>query len=130
MKTVDINGSTYSVGKLNAMQQFHLARRLMPFQAAIAKAVQNGSSGVSNPTDMLAAVGEVASQMSDDDAEHVIFLALSAVSRQDGERTYPVARMGALMYQDMDMSVMLRLVMEVVTENLADFFGQALGSAA
>ena len=116
MVDFDLGGVTYRLAKLDAMTQFHVSRRIMPLMGAI------GGEG-DNMAKLFAAVG----QLSDVDTEYVIGKCLADCRRGDSSAKIYVS--GKLMFDDIGMMGMLRLTMETLKENLADFFS-GLGSAS
>ncbi len=69
-------------------------------------------------------VSKIMAQMSDEDSNYIILTCLSVVRREDkgGKMAPVVTESGLFMFsQDMDMAVMLRLVVEVLKENLGNF---------
>lgn len=126
---MEMNGKNYRIGKMNALAQFHVARRLLPAlaTAGIGLAQLKELSGVEDLVPLLAPISEVVSKMSDSDANYIIFTCLQVVSREEvtepGKpgRFAPVVSGNQLMYMDIDMMQMLRLAAEVVKENLGGF---------
>lgn len=125
MKINDIN---YDIGRISPLKQFHLVRRLMPLLAKSTDGIMALQAGKPQaPTDfarMLAPMVDELARMPDEEAEYIIFTCLSVVRRDTGGSGFaPVLTSdNALMYQDMSMEVMLKLVVEVVKVNLAGFF--------
>ena len=126
---ITIGGHEYSIGKMNAIKQFHLARRLAPAIAAISSVyVHPGGTGDANGADFFAAIaGPLSSalaSMSDEEVEQIIFPCLAVVQRKDGAAWAPVKAKGqnALMYQDINAGELLQLVIAVAKENLGSFF--------
>lgn len=118
----------YFIGNLDAMRQFHVARRLLPILAAVGLNPETLSASVNQPISMeviLGPVTEIIAKMSNEDAEYVINTCLSVVSREisEGKANAVMPHPGSLMYQDINMPVMMQLVVEVVKENLGGFFG-------
>lgn len=131
MNEVQIEPHVYQIGKLPAMTQFHVVRRIGPVLAtmgvSITEVVQSGKSLRDN-ADLLSVMGtasEVVARMSNDDVEYVIHSCLAVVKRRQGERWMAVQTGKQFQFQDMDMQLMLRLTIEVLKENLAGFFPQA-----
>ncbi len=127
-KEVALNGHAYRVGRLAPMTQFHVARRLAPvlLQVVNVKDLAGAASAAKDdPTQALAALGGLATalrQLSDDDSEYIVNACLDVVTRQQGERWARVRATGGLMFQDIDLNVMLSLTYEVVVDNLGSFF--------
>lgn len=126
--TIELFGNTYSIGNLDAKRQFHVARRILPLQAALARIAPELSAAAQNTDDsagallMMTAVGDVLSKIPDADVDYVIDTALSVVKRKQGEAWAPVMSQGQLMFSDMTMACMVRLAFEVLREVLSSFF--------
>ncbi|WP_374572789.1 phage tail assembly chaperone [Phenylobacterium sp.] len=122
MEAIEIAGHTYKIGRLDARRQFHVARRLVPIMGALAGALQDATA---NLLEALGPIGDAMAAMPDTDADYVVSACLSTVERQipGGAGWGPVqASNGGLMYDDIDLATMLRLVAAVIRENLGDFF--------
>lgn len=132
---VEIKGQTYSVGKLDVFQQFHVARRLAPLLYATSSALlaRLRDTGAAQSTDELTSMVEAAepmvqviSSMSDADSQYVINGCLSVCQRRtgtgqgagfqrilvDGQR---------MMFDDIDLVVMMQLVVAAIRMNLGNF---------
>lgn len=125
MKQIEINGIKYQIGKMDALTQFHVLRRLTPIlaTAGIGVAQLKGMKTADDFMPLLAPITAVVASMSDDDSNYIIFACLSAVKRQVTPESWapltsPERR---LMYQDIDMVMMLRLGFEVLRENMMGF---------
>lgn len=125
--TLEVKGNNYRIGTLNAMQQFHLTRRLLPLFAVMGISIAQLRSGVKmDITDfapILEPVSKIMAEMSDQDSNYIILTCLSVVHREGkpGKWAPTVTESGLFMFQDMDMTVMLRLVVEVLRDNLGNF---------
>ncbi len=133
---VTIGDSVYQIGKLPAMTQFHVVRRIGPVLAtmgvSITEMATKGKS-LNDEVDMLSIMGtvsEVVAKMSNDDVEYVIYACLAVVRRQQGERYMNVMTGKNFQFQDIDMTVMMRLTVEVLKENLGGFFPMPTGGAS
>lgn len=126
MTKITVNGNTYAIGKLNALTQFHISRRLAPLLAQMGISLHTLRSGMAaDLTDFLPALGpvtEMIAKMPDEDANYVIFTCLAVVTRQSGEKFSAITTGSNLLYEDIDMTTMLRLVVETVKENMGSFF--------
>lgn len=130
---LEINEKTYKIGKLTAMQQFHIARRLAPALWALGAAANGAESITSlNDSSIFGALGPVAeaiSKMSDEDVNYVIQSCLGVVSRQEPKGWARVqASNGHLMFEDIDMATMMQITFAVIKENLGNFFPDQPGS--
>lgn len=125
MSTLPVNGQTYMIGKLNALTQFHVSRRLAPLLAQMGVSLHSLRAGLNADLEdflpVLGPVTDMLARMSDDDANYIIFTCLSAVTRQSGERWAAITAGQSLMFDDIDMPTMLRLVVEVVKDNMGAF---------
>lgn len=149
MKDVDVNGNTYRIGNMDPRSQFHVTRRLGPVMSALGAALTTLLPKLAMPTpdvvvgdakkgatlsdeQMLFVMGplmDVVAKMPEDDVNYVIDRCLAVVQRRDGEKWASVMHQsGQLMYQDIQMPTMMRLVVEVVMGNMGDFFFQPLGA--
>lgn len=130
MNELTIDPFSYQIGKLPAMTQFHVVRRIGPVLAAmgvsISAALQVGKDlrADADMMNIMATASDVMAKMSNDDAEYVIFACLAAVKRRQGDRWMQVVTGRQFQFQDIDMQLMLRLTVEVLKENLAGFFPQ------
>lgn len=149
---VDLAGHTYRIGKLNARQQLHVARRLSGTPISALIGASTGGSGVSDAVreralqsginleemqDMLPRLLpslslRSLSMLSQADCDFVVDTCLSVCARREGnagaQGWMPVWNAGAgqMQFQDLDLSVMLDLTVEVLKENLGNFFGDSL----
>lgn len=128
MSQIEVAGQLYRCGKIPALQQFHVVRRLGPALVVAGISVEMLRTGMKMDVDELASmvgpVMEVVSKMRDDDVEYIIFTCLRAVQRKQGDAWAEVVAPGTtagLMFQDIELPQMIRLVMEVLKENLAGF---------
>lgn len=121
---LNINQQTYQIGKLPALTQFHVLRRLTPGLAAVGLSFEQIKTLTPEKMwGLLMPVSQFLATMPEEDANYVIFSCLGAVKRQAGGdgRFADVAVQGRLMFDDIDMLVMVRLTVEVLRENLAGF---------
>lgn len=134
--THTVKGHTYVVGKLSAMKQFHVVRRLAPLLLGLVgkdKAKMQELKGLA-PEEMLkrssdmgpkalsSMIKEIAA-MDDKSAEFIIMTCLGAVERKQGTGGWAaLVAGGELMFEDVDMVGMLTLVGHVLMENLSGFF--------
>lgn len=123
MEEIEIAGNTYRIGKLSALTQFHMARRLAPLLAAVGVTAGNLKSAATlDLAELVGPASEVLARMSEADVNYVLFGCLDAVQRKQGDRFAPVQVREALMFQDLEMPSMVRLVIEVLRTNLGSFF--------
>jgi hypothetical protein len=141
METVTVEANNYQIGKLAAMQQFHVLRRVAPVLASMGVSIielaKRGeeSMGDDDLLQLMSSASEVVSKMEDKEVEYVIFTCLGAVRREQlvaqGQSRYvPVLNGGRhLQFADISMDTMLRLTIEVLKENLSGFFPKLSGGS-
>jgi hypothetical protein len=117
----DIAGNTYRAGKMDTFKQFHVSRRLAPVLGGLA-AVAGGD--VKDFTAFLQPIADAIARMSDADCDFILQSCLGVVQRQQGNAWSPVfAGAGkALMFDDIDLGVMLQIAVQVIQDNLGGFF--------
>ena len=125
MITITIDKVEYRIGKLDALKQFHVSRRLAPLLAEMGISLTMLSKGAGTGIDdflpILGRIGEMMAKMTDADSNFIIFTSLGVVDIKQGDKFAPVAVGGNLMFQDMSMTTMLRLVGETLKDNLGGF---------
>ncbi len=120
MNEFELNGNQYRVGHINALTQFHVARRLAVILSEMAAAFQSGK----NEDASLSAMANAISKLSDEDANYCLFSLLKAITRaqKNGMGWGPVCSANSLMYDDITMPVMLQLAWKSLQFNMSDFF--------
>lgn len=147
MSEFDLGADTYRIGKLNAFQQFHLSRKVAPviptlipvflklkesakeLSAAVAAGSVDDAVGkpLSGDLEGLAALmqpfADGIADMPDEAAEFILSTCLGAVQRKQGTSWFPVwnASQNICMFDDLDLGVMLKLSVRVITESLGPF---------
>lgn len=117
----ELDGHTYRVGKMNAMGQFHLARRLMPLLAAAGAGAMDQVK--TDPFAAMASIAESVASLPDAEAEYIISAALGIVQRRAGEAWAKVwSQSGGLMFEDISLSSMLQIVGRSLGETFGGFF--------
>ncbi|CAG9268997.1 hypothetical protein WK39_03120 [Burkholderia cepacia] len=153
---IELSGKRYQIGKLNAMQQFHVSRRIAPIippmlpvlmglYSEIAKggsaAADSGTApdGVRNALKLVETISPVLqpfadalANLKDEDAEYVFGTCLSVVERQhmNGWAKVWSAQHRTSMFDDLGIDVMLPLVVRVIVANLGNFIGGLLTGQA
>jgi hypothetical protein len=124
MSELEVSGAVYRVGKINALTQLHIGRRLLPALVAVGVKAEDlsRSGGVAAMADFMEPAVKIMGAMSDEDVNYVLFGALAAVSRKQGERWAPITSGPRLIFEDIDMPSMVRLTAAVLLENLGGFF--------
>jgi hypothetical protein len=123
MTEIEVGGATYQVGKINALTQLHVGRRLLPaFVAVGIKAEDLGTRSHVGVADFMEPAVKLMGSMSDEDVNYVLFRCLAAVKRKQGDRWAQITTGERLMFEDIDMPSMVRLTAAVLQENLSGFF--------
>jgi len=122
MISVTINNQNYRIGRLSALAQFHVSRRLGPVLAVTGSSL----AGLKNASDLdfadiLEPIMGIVASMPDADVDYILFTCLSVVTKQQGDAWAPVSVGNRLMFEDLDMPDMLRLVFQCLKENLGNF---------
>lgn len=136
MSEVEIDGNRYRIGRLNAIKQFHVSRRIAPIiptlipvfiKLKVAGELTGdfaGLAGVVQPfADGIAA-------MSDEDSEFILSSCLSVARRAVNDKWTPVwsAQANDCMFDDMDLGVLMHIAIRVIQDNLAPFIRGLLTS--
>jgi len=116
----EIGGNTYRSGKMDTFKQFHVSRRLVPILGNVAGAV----SGEASFEDLVQPLMAGIAAMTDADCDFILEACLKVVQRQQGTNWAPIyaGTNQALMFDDIDMSVMLQIAGKVIQDNLSGFF--------
>jgi hypothetical protein len=127
---IDIDGTTYRIDKLPAMQQFHVSRKIAPLiPAAIGpflaiSAMKGGiDKNLQGLVSELQPFAEGIATLPDADAEFVLSTCLTVVRRKAGESWMPIwnSTHKAALSDDLDLGVMVRLTLRVIIESLGPF---------
>jgi len=122
-----VAGIEYRAGKLDAFKQFHIVRRLTPIFATLKnlKFIEDAATGTKKidikETD-LTPVADALSSLSDEDSEYIINTCMNVCQRKQASGWVKVRSNGGLMFEDMDMPVLLQLTWNVIIENFSGFF--------
>jgi len=119
-----IHDNEYTIGRMTAMEQFKVARKLGPALPVLEGIIADRNSG--KDTTVLAIL--MMSKLSDVDAQIVTEACLAAVTRKQGDIQAKVMVSGNMMFQDIDVTAIIQLVTAVIHENLGDFFRSALAN--
>lgn len=155
MEQIEIGQHTYTIGRLNALDQLHVSRKiapivpkLMPILTELAKGElvavfdkleadkgEGASSdvvdaddlkGLEGLADALSPLMEVFAQMNEEDVNYLIHKCLGVVKRG----TALVSRNNSLMFDDIDLQQIMPLVLAVIRINLGDFIRGLLMKAS
>lgn len=136
---LEINEKTYRVGKLSALKQFHVSRKIAPLLPPLVSLWVDALKAEKPLQDSLAEVAalatpvlEILSTLPDEQLEYVIGECMAVVTRRDANAAFPVwsAAVRAPMYEDIDMAVMLQLTARVIADSLGPFINGWLTSPA
>lgn len=130
--TFEIGGVNYQASHMDAITQFHVARRLAPVLPAL-KAL-SGTDGNGGPAwSSLSAISEIVAKMPDEDVNYVLDACLSRVSRRkEGETGWAKlwnSNAKALMFQDLTFPEMLMIAVQVIAGSLGNFMAGLLPSS-
>ena len=134
---IELGGHVYVCGRLNAMEQFHVSRKLAPVLPTLVPLLANAANVASVGAAMTGGAvdpaqakelaestrpfAEALAEMSDENANFIVKTCLSVVKRQGQGAWFAVVRNGEGMYDDMDIGVILPLVVRVITGSLGGF---------
>ncbi|WP_456309775.1 phage tail assembly chaperone [Serratia proteamaculans] len=130
----ELKGQQYRTAKLNVFDQLKVSRKLLPILAGMMsdfKSIKDDalSGNAFKALDTaLPKIADALADMSDEDTNAIIFPCLSVVSRQHGKGWKPVFTQGALMFDDIDLMVMLQMVGRVVGDSLGNFLPETPAS--
>lgn len=134
MTEFEVGGHTYRSGKIPAMSQAHLIRRLTPALGALRDlAVRAGEVSVEPDADTtklmvkafdaLEPITKVVGQMPDADFEYVVNTCLGACERRAGAGWQKVwdKDSNSSMFDDIDVAAMIYITVNVLKDSLAPF---------
>lgn len=131
MSEFEIKGQSYNSGKLDAFKQMHITRRLLPMIGRVGPGLMSADGGSESMTmASLAPVADALAHMSDEDCDYVVQTCLAVVKRRQGEGAASVWSIiwnksaNRLMFDDIDMAIMLQITTVVIKENLTGFFSE------
>jgi hypothetical protein len=144
---LEIGGRTYRTGKLNAFKQLHVARRVAPVMMSIGKTLEvvlgsiekqkpvegDGEPPVPSKEDLkvedaramvaMLPLAQSMAAMKEEDVDYVLNACLSVCDLKQGDGWQRVqATNGRLMFDFIDLPVMMELAITVIKENLVPFF--------
>jgi len=137
----EAGGQTYRAGILDVKRQFHVTRRLSPLlvgllESGIMDRVKAQKKEGMKPEDLFALLAEVdlgpllksvttgLSTLPEEDVDYVLNACMRVVERKQITGGWaPLMRGDLLMFEDLDMQVMLQIVWQVLEHSLSGFFG-------
>ena len=142
---ITIGEHEYSIGRLNALDQFHVSRKIAPIvptlmpiitevaKGDLSKAIESIELGDNNELGSLEPLAqalepfmEAFAKMPEDDFNYVIHKCLSVVKRSSSV----VCRGQTIMFDDLDMGQILPLVVAVIRVSLGNFIQGLLTKAS
>jgi len=124
--TLEVAGQTYRVDKMAALTQLHIGRRLLPALIAVgirAEELANMKEGEGGGfAHLMEPAVKIMGVMTDEDVNYVLFKSLQCIRRKQDERYAPVVAGERLIFEDIEMPIMVRLVAAVIQENMGGFF--------
>lgn len=145
MEIIPIGGHDYTIGRLNALDQLHVSRKIapivpniMPILTEVAKgdlekviesieADENAElSGLEPLAKALEPFMEAIAKIPEEDVNYVIYKCLSVVKRNGAV----VCRGESIMFDDLDMNHLLPLTVAVIRTNLGNFIQGLLTKAS
>ena len=129
MAEVKLGEHTYRTGRLNAIQQWEIFRRLGPILPALSAEFREGVEATPGARWIMSAVSGLLAELKQENADYILHAALAAVERYDPavQAWFSVVAMngtGNLQYQDIELLTMLELIDRVIQENMHGFFVQ------
>lgn len=124
--TTTINGKDYELSRLDIFQEFDLSSKLSPVLAIMA--LQN-DRGVLEKT-FARSFTAMCTNMDTEMKNEVLSAALVGVRRKDGDGWAPIFVNGRIMYQDINMDTVLKLLWQlIINHKMLDFFATAPSSS-
>jgi hypothetical protein len=122
----------FSLSKINAIQQYHIVRRLAPVLAELLPVAQKYGKMTPEQLDSRVAedsLGDLApvlngiAKLSDADSNKILYGLLAAVQVKQGQGNWANVSSGEqLMFQDMELPVLLQVAGRALMFNLSGFF--------
>lgn len=147
---IKINNKNYTIGRLNALDQLHVSRKIAPIvpklipivsevaKGGLAKVIESiesdkdadlesiDLSNLDGLSTALSPLMDAIAGMSEDDTNYIIHKTLSVVHR-DGA---VLCRGQSIMFDDLDMMQILPIVLAVIRLNLGNFIQDLLTKAS
>ena len=117
---ININGNAYRLAKLSVFDQLKVSRKLLPLLAGMVGELK-GLDGSKAIETLLPSIADAVAGLSDDDCNAIIYPCLSVTARHHGKAWMPVFAQGELMFDDIDLPAMLKLVAQVIGDSLGSF---------
>lgn len=146
---ITISNQNYTIGRLNALDQFHVSRKIAPIVPKLIPIISEVAKGglskvlesieddenidlndidlkeLDGLSDALSPLMDALAEMSEEDTNFVIHKTLSVVLRNGAV----MCRGQSIMFDDLDMMQILPLVIAVIRKNLGNFIQDLLTKA-
>lgn len=137
---IKLKGVSYRIGRINAIQQFHVSRRVAPILATLGLSLgpellehlkDKRGWTVDEVLPSIGPLSHILAGMSDEHVDYVLATCLGAVTRcqpnmgpRNSDLWAPVTAAGGrdMAFEDIDMPTMVRLCIAVMEHNLMDFW--------
>jgi len=124
MTEIDVGERHFRIGRLNAFDQLHVFRRVMPLLRPVAEELKRNAKA--DMLDATMAMTGVLSEIPDERLNYVLYKCLAVTYLRQESGYAAVVVNNTLMFQDLDMPALMRLTIAVITENFQDFFAGLL----
>lgn len=131
-KDFSVGKRQFKLGKINALKQFHIVRRMAPILAELAPNLKGMAKLNTADEDQMDAAAKFLapimtgiSKLSDKDSEIVLFGLLESVEmkqEEHGGNWARVARDGQLLFEDLDLGLLMQVAGRAFMYNLSGFF--------
>lgn len=121
---IEIEERVYRINSMNVFTQFHVARRLSTLAPAILNHLQTPIDERNNLV-LFYAMTDAFSTIAEDDANYVLTHCMAVVMRKQETGWAKIQTDGGLMFEDINLPVMLKIVWEVLLKDIASFFPTA-----
>ncbi len=130
----EINGHIYSFRKLDTFTQFHVVRKLSPAFMLFADLADKNANFNELDIEAIMPIMEFISTMKEEDVNYLLKVCLNVVARknpQSGDLQKILAGGNLqLMFQDIDLSTMIQLTVQVIMGSVGNFYNSPLGSTS
>ncbi|WP_438504203.1 phage tail assembly chaperone [Acinetobacter schindleri] len=145
MEIIPIGGHDYTIGRLNALDQLHVSRKIAPIvpnimpiltevaKGDLEKVIESIEQGENEELDGLEPLAkalepfmEAIAKIPEEDVNYVVHKCLSVVKRNGAV----VCRGNSIMFDDLDMNHLLPLTVAVIRTNLGNFIQGLLTKAS
>lgn len=155
MLRISTGGHDYVIGKLDAMSQLHVSRRIAPIIPVLVPMIQEMAKGdiqelatklkqatddesqalavadadLSGLASAFQPFADALAEMSEENTDYVVKTCLSVVKRDNGGTLAPVCLNSHLMFSDLELGQILPLVIAVLRVSLGNFIQGLLTKA-